>query len=58
MTDAEKLASVRADLREWRGLAYNAANARNAPSFGRCDREITRLERIESALIRRIRTTR
>lgn len=54
LTDAEKLESVRNDLREWRGLAYNAAQIRDAAGFGRIDRNITRLERIEIALIRRI----
>lgn len=53
-TDAEKLASVQADLAEWRRLAYNASQARNARSFGRCNRHVERLERIETALRRRI----
>jgi hypothetical protein len=54
-TDTDKLESVRKSLAQWRALAYNAANMRNAASFGRCNREIEKLERIESALIRRIR---
>lgn len=53
-TDAEKLESVRAELAEWRGLAYNAANVRHARSYGRCARAIERLERIETALARRV----
>lgn len=57
MTDTDKLASVRVDLAEWRRLAYNAAQMRNAQSFGRCNRNVERLERIESALIRRIRNS-
>lgn len=53
-TDAEKLASVRADLAEWRRLAYNASQLRDARGYGRCNRNVERLERIETALARRI----
>lgn len=52
-TDAEKLESIRVELAQWRGLAYNAAQATNARSYGRCYRRIERLERIEAALLRR-----
>lgn len=52
-TDTEKLVSVRAELAELRALAFNAAAMRHAGSYGRCARRIERLERIESALVRR-----
>lgn len=53
-TDTDKLESVRGELRVWRGLAHTASLANNAPSFGRCNRRIERLERVETALVRRI----
>lgn len=40
----ERLAEIANELREWRGLAYNASQQGNARSFGRCQRNIESLE--------------
>jgi DNA polymerase III delta subunit len=53
-TTAEKLDSVRDELKQWRQLAFDASQARNGASYGRCTRRIEQLERIETALQRRL----
>ncbi len=45
-----RLDEVAAELTEWRGLQYNAAQALNGRSFGRSMKNVERLEREQDAL--------
>jgi hypothetical protein len=45
-----RLTEVDVELREWRGLQYDAAQALNGRSFGRCMKNVERLEREQDAL--------